>query len=244
MERCDFVNENLTLIQKLDGLTFGTDALLLSAYISGKFKRGLEIGSGSGIISLLLLSRDKLEQVVALDVQEEYASLTARNAEENGLSSRLSAVCADVREYKSDGEFDVIYTNPPYMKATSGKMCENDKKSIARHEIYGTIEDFCASAERLLKYGGTFAAVYRPDRLCDLMSAMRASHLEPKRMTLVHADTESEPSMALVIAKGGGKSGMTLTRPLIIYKDKEHKEYTDDMNYIMENGVFPSYYKR
>ena len=161
MERCDFVNENLTLIQKLDGLTFGTDALLLSAYISGKFKRGLEIGSGSGIISLLLLSREKLEQVVALDVQEEYASLTARNAEENGLSDRLSAVCADVREYKCDGEFDIVYTNPPYMKATSGKMCENDKKSIARHEIYGTIEDFCASAKGLIKYGGKPRQTYR-----------------------------------------------------------------------------------
>lgn len=244
MERRDFVNESLTLIQKTEGLTFGTDALLLAAYISGKFKSGCELGAGSGIISLLLLAREKLGYAVCLEVQKEYAELTARNAEENGFSDRLTSVNADLRDYTSDGEFDIIYTNPPYMKATSGKMCANDKKSVARHELAGTIEDFCLGAARLLKYGGTFAAVYRPDRMCDLLAAMRAAKIEPKRMTLVHADTESEPSMLLVLGKSGGKSGMTLTRPLIIYKDKSHTEYSDDMNYIMENGVFPTYYKR
>ncbi len=244
MERCDFVNDDITLIQKTDGLTFGTDALLLAAYISGKFERGCELGAGSGIISLLLLSRGKLKSTVCLEIQEEYAELTARNARENGLSERLTSVACDLRDYRSDTEFDLIYTNPPYMKATSGKMCENDKKSIARHELSGTIEDFCKNASRMIKYGGTFAAVYRPDRMCDLLSAMREARLEPKRMTFVHADTESEPSMLLVLAKSGARSGMTLTRPLIIYKDSSHKEYTDDMNFIMENGVFPSYYKR
>ncbi len=244
MERCDFVNENLTLIQKSEGLTFGTDALLLAAYISGRFERGCELGAGSGIISLLLLSRDKLASTVCLEIQEEYAELTERNARENGFSDRLCAVAGDLRDYKSECEFDLIYTNPPYMKATSGRLCNNDKKSIARHELAGTIEDFCKSAARLIKYGGSFAAVYRPDRLCDLIAAMRNSGLEPKRMTFVHADTESEPSMLLVLGKMGGRSGMLVTRPLIIYKDKAHKEYSDDMNYIMENGVFPSYYKR
>ena len=244
MERCDFVNENISLIQKTDGLTFGTDALLLSAYIAGKFASGCELGAGSGIISLLLLSRGKIGRCTALEVQEEYAHLTRENAEKNGFSDRLESVCTDLRDYKCECEFDLVYTNPPYMKATSGKMCDNNKKSIARHEIHGTIEDFTAAAARLLKYGGSFAAVYRPDRLCDLICAMRTAKLEPKRVTFVHADTESEPSMALVIAKSGAKSGMTLTRPLIIYKDKEHKEYSDDMNFIMENGVFPSYYKR
>ena len=244
MERRDFVNDKLTLIQNTDGLTFGTDALLLAGYVSAKYKRGCELGGGSGIISMLLLTREKLDECVVLEVQEEYAILASRNAENNGLTSRLTSVCTDLRDYKCESEFDLIYTNPPYMKATSGKMCDADKKSIARHEIHGTIEDFCLSASKMLKYGGTFAVVYRPDRLCDLMAAMRAARIEPKRATFVHADTESEPSMVLMIGKAGGKSGMTLTRPLIIYEDKAHKKYSADMEYIMENGSFPTYYKR
>jgi tRNA1Val (adenine37-N6)-methyltransferase len=113
MERRDFVNESLTLIQKTDGLTFGTDALLLAAYISGKFDLGCELGSGSGIISLLLLAREKLARTVCLEVQSEYAELTELNARENGLSQRLTSVNADLRDYKSDVEFDIVYTNPP-----------------------------------------------------------------------------------------------------------------------------------
>ena len=244
MERCDFVNDKLRLIQETEGLTFGTDALLLAGYINGKYKYGCEIGSGSGIISMLLLTREKLERTVAVEVQEEYAALTEKNASLNGLSDKMQTVCTDVREYKSEKEFDLIYTNPPYMKTDSGRKNEAEKKNIARHEVCGDISDFCRSAKRLLKFGGTFAVVYRPDRLCDLFSAMRESALEPKRMTLVYADTESEPSMALVEAKAGGKCGLVLTKPLIIYKDKAHREYSDDMNYIMESGSFPKGYKR
>ncbi len=244
MERRDRVNDSLTLIQNTDGLTFGTDALLLAGYISGKYSEGCELGSGSGIISMLLLTREKITHVTALEVQEEYARLTARNAEENGLTDRLTAVCADVREYSDTDGYDIVYTNPPYMKTTSGKENTEGKKNIARHEVMGDIGDFCAAAKRLLKYGGRFAAVYRPDRLTDLVFAMREAALEPKRATFVHADTESEPSMVLIEGRSGGKSGMLITRPLIIYKDKLHKEYTPDMEYIMENGAFPTGYKR
>ena len=118
-----------------------------------------------------------------------------------------------------------------------------DKKNIARHEVSGTIYDFCKSASKVLKYGGSYAVVYRPDRLIDLIDAMRTSGLEPKRMTFVHANNTKEPSMVLIEAKKGGKCGLKLTKPLIIYKNKENKEYSDDMNYIMENGSFPPEYK-
>ena len=244
MERIDFVNDSLKLIQKTDGLTFGTDALLLAGYISGKYKSALEIGGGTGIISMLVLTRNKAEKAIAVEVQEEFATLIERNAELNGLSEKLNAVISDIRDYKSGEEFDIIFTNPPYMKTSSGKANELDKKNIARHEVFGNIEDFTIAAKRLLKFGGTFAVVYRPDRLTDLICAMRGAKLEPKRVTFVHADTESESSMVLVEAKSGGKSGMILTRPLIIYKDKSHSEYSEDMKYIMDNGSFPSYYKR
>ena len=244
MERCDFVNDNLKLIQKTDGLTFGTDALLLAGYINGKYKRGCEIGSGCGIISLLLITREKIGSCVALEVQEEYAILTKRNAELNSLQEKLQTIHTDVRDYKPEGEFDIVYSNPPYMKTDSGKKNALDKKNIARHEVCGDITDFCKSARKMLKFGGCFAAVYRPDRLIDLLSAMRNNNIEPKRITFVHADTKSEPSIALVEGKAGGKCGLLVTKPLIIYEDRTHKGYSEDMKYIMENGSFPSEYKR
>lgn len=243
-ERCDEVNDSLRLIQNTEGLTFGTDALLLAGYAHGKYARGCELGGGSGIISMLLLTREKLTTAISLEIQPEYAELVSRNAELNGLSDRLISVCADVRDYRGGCDFDLVYTNPPYMRADSGKANLSDKKNIARHEINGGISDFCLSAKRLLKFGGTFLAVYRPDRLCDLIASMRDAGIEPKRMTFVHADQYSEPSMVLIEGKLGGRCGLLLTRPLLIYTDKTHKNYTDDMNYIMENGSFPSEYKR
>ena len=243
-ERCDEVNDSLKLIQNTEGLTFGTDALLLAGYVNGKYSRGCELGGGSGIISMLLLTRDKLSRVTALEVQEEYAELIKRNAELNGLTERLDAVCSDVREYGDTAEFDMVFTNPPYMRCDTGKANQNDKKNIARHEICGGIFDFCLAAKRLLKYGGRFYAVYRPDRLCDIIMAMRESKIEPKRMTFVYADTDSEPSMMLVEGRLGGACGLITTKPFIIYTDKSHTKYTVDMDYIMENGSFPPEYKR
>ena len=243
-ERIDEVNDSLSLIQKTNGLTFGTDALLLAGYITGKYKLGCELGGGSGIISMLLLTRGKVAKIEAYEIQEEYADLIRRNAEYNSLSDRLIAVCSDVRDIVADEVYNVVFTNPPYMKATSGLNNALDKKAIARHEICGDIGDFCRAAKRKLKFGGSFYAVYRPDRLCDLLYAMRVHSLEPKRVTFVHADTESEASMVLIEAKRGGKSGMMLTKPLIIYKDTAHTAYGADMEYIMENGSFPDVYKR
>lgn len=244
MERIDKVNDDISLIQKTEGLTFGTDALLLAGYVSGKYRHGCEFGGGSGIITMLLLSRGKIEKAVALEVQEEYYELMKRNAELNNLEDRMLPLLSDLREYRPEEAFDIIYTNPPYMKADSGKSNLLRKKAIARHEIKGDISDFCRAAGKMLRFGGTFAAVYRPDRLTDIISAMRNAGLEPKRMTLVYADAHSEPSMMLVEGKNGGKSGLIVTKPLIIYKDGTHSEYGEDMNYIMENGSFPAEYKR
>lgn len=243
-ERIDYVNDSLSLIQKPDGLTFGTDALLLAGFVTGKYNTAAEIGAGSGIISMLLLTREKISTATAIEVQTEYADLTRRNAELNGLSERLVTVEADIRNFAPDKEFELVFTNPPYMKSNSGKANMLSAKNIARHEIFGDISDFMREGARILKYGGTLVAVYRPDRLTDIVSAMRESSLEPKRMTLVYADTDSEPSIMLIEAKKGGKSGMLITSPLIIYEDKSHKKYSADMDYIMENGSFPSRFKR
>ena len=242
-ERLDYVNDDIELIQNTDGLTFGTDALLLAGYISGKYQDAVELGGGTGIISMLLLARGKVSKINCIEIQEEFAELINRNAEHNGFSERLNAICSDVRDYRPEKECELVFTNPPYMKTTSGKSNLDDKKNIARHEVAGSIYDFCLSGAKMLKFGGTFAAVYRPDRLIDLIDAMRKSSLEPKRITFVHANEKSEPSMVLVEAKKGGKCGLKLTRPLIIYKNTDNKEYSEDMNFIMDNGSFPKEYK-
>ena len=194
-ERIDYVNDDISLIQKTDGLTFGTDALLLAGYIDGKFGTAVELGGGSGIISMLLLARNKCNNCTAIEVQKEYAELIRRNAEYNRLTDKLSSVCADVRDYVPESECELVFTNPPYMKATSGRQNQNTKKTIARHEIVGDISDFAKAASRMLKYGGAFYAVYRPDRLIDIIQAMREAGLEPKRMTFIQASAKSEPSM-------------------------------------------------
>ena len=242
-ERLDYVNDDIELIQNIDGLTFGTDALLLAGYIGGKHESGVELGGGTGIISMLLLARGKVGKIDCLEIQDEYAELIERNAEHNGFSERLRAVKVDVREYRAERECEIAFSNPPYMKTTSGRANAFDKKNVARHEVAGTIYDFCRAGAKALKYGGTFAVVYRPDRLIDLTDALRASGLEPKRMTFVHANEKSEPSMVLIEAKKGGKCGLKLTRPLLIYKNTDNKEYSDDMSFIMNEGTFPKEYR-
>ncbi len=244
-ERLDEVNDSLKLIQKTDGLTFGTDALLLAAYINTKFAKGCELGGGSGIISMLLLSRGKLSFSDCTEIQEEYAELIKRNAEINGLSERLNSICTDIRSYIPENTYDIVFSNPPYMKATSGKQNEKAKKSIARHEIFGDIGDFCEAGKRLTRYGGAFAVIYRPDRISELIFALKKNSLEPKRITFIHADKNSEASMVIIEARRGGGVGTYLTKPLLIYNSDTHSEYTDDMKYIYNNGSFPNeFYKK
>ena len=241
-ERLDEVNYRVRLIQKTKGLSFGTDALLLAAYMQGKPKaKALEIGGGSGIISLLCLAREKFAYADCVEIQPAYAQLIERNIRLNHMEDRMRAHCADIRDYAADtmrrGTVDIVFANPPYMH-TGGAANKEDEKNIARHEIHGGIADFCHAAQLLLRYGGKFYCVYRPDRMLDLFCAMRENKLEPKRMTLVHATKNSTPSMMLVEAMSGGKSGLRVTRPLILYRDGEHN-YTEDMEKVMNGEILP-----
>ncbi len=238
-ERLDRVNDDIALIQRHDGLTFGTDALLLASYIEKGARCALEIGGGTGIISLLCLSREKFRNVVCCEIQEVFADIIERNARLNGLEDRLRVECCDIRNFTAQKQFDAVFTNPPYMKSTGGKANESAGKNIARHEIYGDIGDFCASVRKNLKFGGKFYAVYRPDRISDLIFAMKSCGVEPKRLTFVHADADSIPSMVLVEGRMGGGDGAKVTKPLLIYTDKTHKTESADMRYILEKGSFP-----
>ena len=239
------INDGLKLIQKSDGLTFGTDAYLLAAYVRRQTRAvAADLGSGTGIIPLLMLSRGKIAQLHAIELQEDFAELIERNAELNGYSERLFPVCADVREVGTDmfgAPLDVVVSNPPYMKP-SGKANESERKNIARHELAGGIADFCGAASRLLKHGGLFYVVWRPDRLTDLICAMRDTGIEPKRMTFVHARAELAPCLVLCEAKKGAASGMYVTPPLIMYE--RDSVYTKTLTKIYETGEFDEPYQK
>lgn len=237
--RLDHVNADISLLQRKNGLTYGTDALLLASYIQGTSQDALELGSGTGIISLLLLKREKVKNVTALEVQSDFAEITAQNAKINGQSEKMNVICCDLRDYNALKKYDLVFSNPPYMKCDSGKRNTYDEKNIARHEVKGEILDFCKCTARSLKFGGSFYAVYRPDRMVDLLFAMRECKIEPKRITFVHADANSVPSMLLVEGKAGGASGMRMTPPLILYQDNKHSEYSEDYAFICNMGCFP-----
>ncbi len=241
--REDTVNDDIQLYQNTNGLTFGTDALLLASYIETNAGPALELGAGTGVISLLLLKRKKAQSVTALEVQPSFAELCQKNAEANGFSDTMNTICIDLRDYSAASHHSLVFTNPPYMKSCGGKRNVFDEKNIARHEIKGTILDFCHCAERSLKFGGAFYAVYRPDRLEDLLFSMRSCSIEPKRMTFVHADPDMPPSIVLVEGKRGASASMRVTPPLFLYKNKAHTCYSDDYCYICDNGKFPDKFR-
>ncbi len=243
--RIDEVNDNLTLTQFTDGLTFGTDALLLASYIKKEPKaRALELGGGTGIISLLLATREKAKEIDCVEVQSDYAALIRYNVTENGQDERVRTYEADIRDHAAygTGEYGIVFTNPPYMR-TDGVACQHSSKQIARHEVMGGIDDFAAAAAKKLRWGGRFYCVWRPDRMSELLVSLTKNGLEPKRLTMVQASPDTAPSMLLLEAARGGMPGMWVTRPLIIGSDLATRADSPDMSYILEKGCFPTHYE-
>lgn len=237
-ERLDEVNERISVIQSKKGLKFGTDSYLLAAF-SRPSKNGtcVELGGGTGIVSLLCAAREKYRTVYSAEVQEYFAELIGRNVRLNHLEDCVIPLFGDVRELTVadvGGEADAVISNPPYMKSGSGLTNASDEMNTARREENGTVADFCASAARLLKFGGTFTIVYRPDRLAELFCSMRAASLEPKKLVTVYPTAEDKPCLVLVEAKKGASEGMVFARPLIIYENKNSTVYTADMQKIYD----------
>ena len=240
-ERVNVINEDLRLIEDENSLTFGTDAYLLSAYLPKRQSHiGAELGVGSGVISLLALTKKKCQHVYGFEVQESIYDIALRNGELNSLSEKFTLINKDIRQataLDTKKEVDFVFSNPPYMKDDSGRLNENQQKRVSRHEICGGINDFCACAKKLLKHGGDFYVVYRPDRLIDLIYALRSNNLEPKKITFIHANTNTPPSLLLISAKLGGKSGLIIDKPVYIYKDGTN-EYTEQFQKIYDNCSF------
>lgn len=240
-ERINIINEDLQLIENKDSLTFGTDAYFLSAFLPRHAKHiGVELGVGSGVISLLALTKKKCAHVYGFEVQEDISDIAKRNAELNGLDTKFTVINKDLRNVTpidTNGEVDFVFSNPPYMKADSGKQNDNANKNASRHEIFGEINDFCACAKRLLKHGGYFYAVYRPDRLSDLIFALKSNNLEPKRITFIHANSHTPPSLLLISARLGGKSGLSVDKPFYIYEN-DSTSHTKEYRQLYESCSF------
>ena len=237
-ERIDRINENLRLIQPRGGLSFGTDAYLLAAFARPAPAGALvDLGAGTGVISLLCLARGRFRHAYAAELQETSCDVIRRNAALNGFEHRLTVLGGDVRELNPTALPETpsaVLSNPPYLPAGAGLPCADIRMETARRELNGTISDFCAAAARLLPSGGGFFTVYRPERLADLFSALRAARLEPKRMVTVYPDTDSRPCLCLVEARRDGAPSLTFSPPLIIYRSAGERVYTPAMQRIYD----------
>lgn len=231
-ERIDDLQRNhLQIIQNPEKFCFGMDAVLLSGF--AKIKDGakvLDMGTGTGIIPILLSAKTGASHLTGLEIQEESADMARRSVSLNHLEEKIDIVTGDIKEAGKlfgPASFEVVTCNPPYMIGEHGLVSENTPKAIARHEILCTLEDVVAQSAKVLKTGGTLYMVHRPFRLAEIISTMINYKLEPKRMQLVYPFVDKEPNMVLLEAVKGGKSRMSVEKPLIVYK--EPGVYTDEI---------------
>ncbi|MCM1046504.1 MAG: tRNA1(Val) (adenine(37)-N6)-methyltransferase [Candidatus Gastranaerophilales bacterium] len=223
-ERLDDLQRNgYRIIQDPDRFCFGMDAVLLSGFVRTKETDiVLDLGTGTGIIPLLMEGKTKCRHLTGLEIQEESADMARRSVALNGLSDRIDIITGDIKEADhifQSASFDCITCNPPYMIADHGLVNPNEPKAIARHEILCTLEDVIRMTAKLLKTGGHFFLVHRPFRLAEIMTTLSKYALEPKRMQLVYPYVDKEPNMVLLEAVRGGRSRMTVEKPLIVYKE-------------------------
>ncbi|MCD7863501.1 MAG: tRNA1(Val) (adenine(37)-N6)-methyltransferase [Lachnospiraceae bacterium] len=231
-ERLDDLQRNgLSIIQKPGKFCFGMDAVLLSGFAAAKAgERVLDLGTGTGIIPILLSAKTKADQLVGLEIQHESAEQADRSVRLNGLEDRVKIVEGDLREAAGlfgAASFDVVTSNPPYMIDSHGLQNPNEALAIARHEILCSLEDVISQTSKVLKPGGHFYMVHRPFRLAEMISLMVQYRLEPKRMRLVYPRVDQEPNMVLIEGVRGGKSRMTVEKPLIVYG--ENGKYTSEI---------------
>ena len=222
-ERIDDLQRNgYRIIQDPDRFCFGMDAVLLSGFATAKKgDKVLDMGTGTGIIPILMEAKTDAEHLTGLEIQPESADMAFRSVQLNGLEDKISIVTGDIKEAKnlfSKASFQVITSNPPYMIGQHGLVNPHSEKAIARHEVLCTLEDVIENAAALLVPGGHFYMVHRPFRLAEIMTTLVKYRLEPKRMQLVYPYIDKEPNMVLIEATRGGKSRLLVEKPLIVYE--------------------------
>lgn len=262
-ERAVEVGGAVRVIDNGRGLCWGTDAYLLAAFVrrhrraqnakgnaagresAPRISRACELGSGCGVVSFLVAAHGKADTVTALEINADACDRTRRGILLNGLGDRVRVFQKDIRSVQpSDaacgGTFDLVFANPPYI-AHAGLSNTDAVAEDARHENHGGIDDFCAAAARLLHSRGSFYTVFRPERAADLLCALRAHRLEPKRMTFVYPDTASKPSLCLCEAVLGAAAGLRMSPPAVFYADTRKtspRAMTDTMAQIYETCSF------
>ena len=231
-ERLDDLHRNgYQIIQDPGRFCFGMDAVLLSGFAKVKTnEKVLDMGTGTGIIPILLEAKTNGAHFTGLEVQPESADMAQRSVYYNHLEEKISIVTGDIKDASNifgASSFDVITTNPPYMIGEHGIKNDADAKTIARHEVLCTLDDILKQSARLLRQGGRFYMVHRPFRLAEIFAKMVEYKIEPKRMQLVHPYVDKEPNMVLIEGMKGAKSRITIEKPLIVYK--EENVYTNDI---------------
>lgn len=228
----DLEYKNLKIIQNEKGFCFGIDSVLLSDFAKNikKNAKVIDIGSGTGIISILLCGKTELKKVYGIEIQEEVANMSKKSAILNNLEDKFEVINCDINNIfnvLNKNEYDVIVTNPPYKQINTGAKNIELKKLISRHEIKCTLEDIIEKSSKLLKSLGEFYMVHRAERIVDIMCLLRKYNLEPKEIRFVHSKQNEKPILILVKAIKNAKQFLKIAPPLIIYRDDG--EYTDEI---------------
>ncbi len=228
--------KDIKLFQAKNGYRFSVDALLLENFISAKrLEKGLELGTGSGIISILLSKRIKKAKIFAVEIQKPLAGRAKRNVILNGLEGKIEILSKDIKELRKafpTNEFDFVFSNPPFRKPGTGRLSIFEERAIARHEIEITLPELIKTASYLLKHTGKFYLIYHPFRLTELIEALRKSRLEPKSMRFVHSRIGEEAKMVLIEAVKGSGTWLKIASPLYIYE--KGNNYTPEMKSIIQ----------
>lgn len=236
-----FANGAVKILQKKTGYRFSLDAVLLASFvrIAGD-ERLIDIGTGSGVIALILARRFPDIEITGIEIQEQMAAMAARNAAINDLSKRINILCGDARELGSlfgPSTFDAVIFNPPYRKISSGRLNAVREKAMARHEVSGSLRIFLDSARSILTDGGKVFCIYPARRGVELLTSMRSFSIEPKRMRIVYSHCDGDGEFMLVEGTRGGGEELKILYPLVIYRSANC--YTDEMQGIFKNLVLP-----
>ncbi|WP_418791299.1 tRNA1(Val) (adenine(37)-N6)-methyltransferase [Phosphitispora sp. TUW77] len=219
----DLIRAGLKIIQSPAAFCFSLDAVLLSNFT---FLRPgdkiIDLGTGSGVIPLLLASRKTAGKIVGLEIQEDSCDRARRSVWGNRLEGLIDIIQGDIckaEELFGVGGFDVVVTNPPYLPVGRGAQNETDPIAIARHEILCSLEDVVSAGSRLLRYGGLMTMVHRPERLSNIIITLEKHRLKPRRLQMVHANSEKKPIMILIEAQLGGNSELNILEPFFVYNE-------------------------
>ena len=232
-ERIDDLEFNgLKIIQNESGFCFGIDAVLLSDFAKKikKDSKVLDLGTGTGIISILLCGKTELKKVIGVEAQKEVYDMACRSSKLNDLEDRFEVINENILNLENileKNSFDVIVTNPPYKKQNTGIINDDEKKIISRHEVLAKLEDFISVSSKMLKDKGEFYMVHRPERIADIFIEMRKYKIEPKEIRLVYSNEKKSPKMVLIKGVKNGGEYLKFRENLYIYN--EDGSYTNEI---------------